>query len=537
MDIKGSSGPSSAFARALPAVSILLGLLAISSALERSAAVGRLSLPPYYDDIAYVISGFELYSLYVNEGFSAVFLPLLHQHAPFQSLLAMMGDFLFGVGPWSAYLANGFLAIGIIVVLLVFTRALPAIARFAIIVYVLSLPLIGNLVTEFRPDIFWGILCGIAIYLILSPTFLRSPVHTYTPAIAVGFALLAKPSAFPATAALMGFTGLMAIWLQRPVRQRLASVAMCALLVVVVAGPFFVINAGTLYHYIHLGLVEQYGIYDDLNRSFWTNASFYTNASLNQFTLSTALWFGIILFIWNSAVLSLCGWRDELIRYVCFGLATFAAYLIPTISPIKSVFFGSIFYGTFLFLTVRGLVLAFYPRVHPGQPAQRWFELARVVGPPLLIFVSIITFHGWPLMSGAYSKQFPEWNKASEHLTAALEKEVVAARLPRPAIVFVTAPYPVTDANVTLVGLWRSVQMQGDAGYYLTSLNEEKQRALQDDYVLISQKDDVFGRLPGAKIGLTLLKWIENSHDFEQITDFKFADGSYAFLFRKLPSR
>ena len=35
------------------------------------------------------------------------------------------------------------------------------IARFAKVFYILSLPLVGNPVTEFRPDIFWGMLCGI----------------------------------------------------------------------------------------------------------------------------------------------------------------------------------------------------------------------------------------------------------------------------------------------------------------------------------------------------------------------------------------
>ncbi len=110
MQIKSSGDAASAFAKAIPAVSIALGLLVITSALERSAAVGRLSFPPFYDDIGYFISGFDLYTQYQKEGFSAVLWPLLHQHAPFQSLLAMLGDFLFGVGLWSAYLAMGWSA-------------------------------------------------------------------------------------------------------------------------------------------------------------------------------------------------------------------------------------------------------------------------------------------------------------------------------------------------------------------------------------------------------------------------------------------
>lgn len=341
---------SSTFGKSIPAVSILLSLLVISSALARSAAIGRLSVPPFYDDVGYFISGFDLYSLYLEKGLSAILLPLLHEHAPVQSLLAMIGDVLFGAGPWSAYLANGFLVIGLVVVLLTLTQGLQPIGRFGIIFYVLSLPLIGNLVTEFRPDIYWGMLCGISIYSMLSPNFLRgSRFYTYVPATFVGLALLGKPSASPATAALLGFTALLAFWLQRPLRSTFTNLAVFVLLVLVMAGPFFAINAATLYRYIHLGLVEQYGLFDDVNRSFWTDAFFYIGGWINQVTLSTALWIGISLFVWNSVFLCRNGRRDDLTRHACFGLATLMAYLIPTISPIKSVYFGSIFYGTFLF--------------------------------------------------------------------------------------------------------------------------------------------------------------------------------------------
>jgi hypothetical protein len=97
--------------------------------------------------------------------------------------------------------------IGLVLVLLILTRALQPIVRFAKVFYILSLPLVGNPVTEFRPDIFWGMLCGIAIYLMLSPGFLYSRVYTYVPAAAVGLALRAKPSASqrPHSCDLLGY--------------------------------------------------------------------------------------------------------------------------------------------------------------------------------------------------------------------------------------------------------------------------------------------------------------------------------------------
>lgn len=529
MQIKSDHGATSAFAKAIPALSILLGLLVISSALERSAAVGRLSIPPAYDDVGYVLSGFNLYSTFLEKGLSAVLVPILHEHAPFQSILAMIGDILFGVGPWSAYLANGFLVIALVLVLLALTQSLQPVGRFAIIVYVVSLPLIGNLVTEFRPDFYWGLLCGVAIYLMFDPAFLRGDrVSIYAPAIFVALALLAKPSASPATAVLLGFAALLAFWLQRPLRPRLFNIGIFILLVLVIAGPYFAINVAAIYDYIHATMVEQYDV-NKLDAPFWTHALYFGAGYTNQFTLSTALWVGIVLFFWNSAFLFLNGRRDDLIRYCCFALVILLAYLIPTMAPVKTPFLGSIFYGAFLFFTVWGLVLAFGARKDPAWPGPRWLNLGPAVGPALLIFMTVMTFRGWPLLSK--QDNAAEWTRASDHLTAALERAVTAIGLHRPAIVFITGAFPVSSANVSLFSRWHGVNMEGDGGYYLRTIDEEKEHALRADFVLISQK--VIGRYPGSELNPELLQWIRSSDDFALVTDFTYSDGLHAYLFRK----
>jgi len=530
--IKGDDGITSAFAGALPALSILLGLLAITSALQRSAAVGRLSFPPAYDDVGYFVSGYDVYASFLANGLSASALLLLHDHAPLQSILAMIGDFLFGLGPWSAYLANGFLVVGLVLVLLVFTRPLQPIARFAIIAYVISLPLTGNLVTEFRPDFYWGLLCGIAVYLMLNREFLRgSPINTYAPAIFVAFAVLAKPSASPATAALLGIAALFAIWLQRPLRARLPNLGKFVLVTSVIAGPYFATNATAIYDYIHQAMVEQYDV-NKLDAPFWTQALYYSTGGPGPFTLSTALWVGILLFIWNLAFLCLSRSREDLIRYCCFGLVVLVAYIIPTASPVKTPFLGSIFYGTFLFFMVRGLILAFAQFGHLVQPKARRSILISAAGPAVLILFTLTTFHGWRLLSTEPKNIAGEWTQASHQLTTALEKEVTAVDLQRPAIVFITAAYPVSSTNVSLASRWDGIQMEGDGGYYIRSLKEGEEHARRADFVLISQK--YMGPYPGSELGLSLLQRIRDSGDFALVTDFAFSDGLKAYLFRRL---
>ena len=106
-----------------------------------------------------------------------------------------------------------------------------------------------------------------------------------------------------ATAALMGFTALLAMLLQRPLLPGWKNVG-AFVTVLIMAAPYFAVNAAAIYHYIHLGLVEQYGIFDD-QRPFWTDALYYSAGPINRLTLSTAFFMGILLVVWNCKLFSM----------------------------------------------------------------------------------------------------------------------------------------------------------------------------------------------------------------------------------------
>lgn len=517
----------------LPALlAILLGILAISSALERSAAVGRLSVPPAYDDIGYILGGLDLYSTFLERGLTGVLIPLLHEHAPFQTMLALMGDFLFGIHPWSPYLANGLLLIAFILVLLVLTRDARPLGQFALIAYVISLPLTGNLIAEFRPDFYWGLLCGIAIYLIFDPDFLEGGhLRTSATAVCVALALLAKPSASPATAVLLGLAALLAIWCKDKLHSRLADLAIFASTLAVLAGPFLLINARTIYDYFYTVTVDQKDIWA-LRAPFWEQASFYISGWVREGTLGSAFWLGIVLFLWNSGYLYIKRRRAELIIYTSFGFVTFVAYLIPTISPVKSAFLGSLFYGTFIFIVIRSLVLVFQQSKVSGDPELGHFRVVQTMAPVALLLFTLLTFHGWVLFTTSAAYNGPEWTRAYDNLATAIENAVVDADLQKTAVVFVTSAYPISDANITLLGRLHRTNMRGDPGYYIRQLSAAEEEARKDDFILISQSKFI-GTYPGAKLGLPLLEWLKNLDDFYLISELSFDDGLHTYLFKK----
>lgn len=512
-------------------LSVVFGLFAILSALQLSERVGRLALPPAYDDISYFISGFDAFLIYLHGGLTATISELLHHHAPLQSALSMLGDILFGANIWSAYYANGLVVIGLVFVLLAFTRSLIPLARLSIVIYVLSVPLIGNVVTEFRPDLHWGLLCGIAIYLLLSESFILGTwkFAAVTGAI-VAIALLDKPTASPATAALIAAAVLVALFLQRPERSHWHKIGIFVVVACALSGPYFVLNYLEIYRYIHAALVEQ----ADINRypgSALDQFTYYSYGIPYPYTLSKTLWLGFALFIANCIFLSMLKWRVELKRHVGFAFIVLVSYLIPTLSLVKTPFLGGIFYGTFLLFTIHGLVLALSGLDSLPRGTSGIKSIIPLAGPTLLIALALIMNSGWKLMNEWDQKQSVEWSASATYLENALVDDVKKNEWAHPPIVFVTASYPLSADSINLISRWRNVSMSGEGGNYIRSLDEEIDRALKDNYVLISEK--YMGAYPGSVLGISLLNWIRKSNEFVLVTKYDYGNNLSTYLFRK----
>jgi hypothetical protein len=188
-----------------------LSLALIAAAMRLAERTGRLAWLPTYDDCAYLSWGFDLYENFVAHGFAALFGGLLTQHAPIQSLLSFAVYAAAGKDEWSMYAANGVFVVAFLNFVLWVTRGSAPLARAAMVCASASAPVMFFLVDEFRPDLYYGLSCGAAIYLTLRRRFVEGDWRNAALAGgAFAFALLAKPSAFPATLVVL-FSALAAI--------------------------------------------------------------------------------------------------------------------------------------------------------------------------------------------------------------------------------------------------------------------------------------------------------------------------------------
>ncbi len=191
------------------AVSLIFALVLIGA----SAVSGRLSLPPFYDDIAYFNDSLLRLDLLSREGIVALWRDYRARppHSPFSTLAAMAGFGAFGVNQWAPYIANGFTLAAFLSLLLMTLRALPAWASLASATVVLTHPFSTLLILHFRPDMVCGLLTALGTLAILWLPWAEGDRRTMAiVGLLLGAALLSKPSVIHVTLLLFGLAMLLA---------------------------------------------------------------------------------------------------------------------------------------------------------------------------------------------------------------------------------------------------------------------------------------------------------------------------------------
>lgn len=528
----------------LVVLTVILALAFTASVLHLSEYGGRLAFPPQYDDVSYLLAGFDLFETSLNEPLVSLAWPLVHQHAPFHSLLAFAGYRLFGVNERSAYQVNGILLVAFMLSVLWMTRPLEPVSRLSIMLIVLATPFTANLVAEFRPDLFWGLLCGFAVFLLVHPRLFESDWKTRVGALVLAVAgLHAKPSASPATALLLASALAMGIALRaiyRPFRsgEIARRVLMPFAVGVLLSAPFFITNARTLYDYMYIAFVTWRDV-NQFHGSLLDHATFYSVGLCYRTALFTTLWIGLAAFVFNAYRLGVRRLNEELAYHLALVTMVVLAYLIPTLSGVKSYYLGGIFYGTFLVATIGTLAAIFRPwGAHPSRPAHRarWL-LAVLAGTVLLTTPTVPFVHHWdPRLAADRRAAYQQMVSAivadaSQRQFAAPGESAPAVSHPlRPVSVYTASPTVMTAASVSLLARWQGIPTVGIGGYYTRTIQALQREAGQSDYLILSELHDSL--YPGSIHSPRLLELVKNDPDFMTLSTFQDVHGSRTYLFR-----
>lgn len=526
----------------LVVVTVLVSIAFVANALHLSGFCGRLALPPQFDDVVYLLSGFELFETSLSSPLGSVLTALFDQHAPFQSFLAFAGYRLFGVSHWSAYQANGIPLVAFMLGVLWMTRSIDVVSRLSIVVIVLATPFTTNLVTEFRPDLFWGLLCGFAILLLLHPGLLDHPGKIRMGAVALGVAALhAKPSAAPATALLLATAVVAAVGIRmiyRPLSPRETAIRLAVPLAIalVILAPFFLANARRIYEYIHLALIAWHDV-NHFKGSLLDHAFFHSFGLTYRTALFTTLWIGIAAFIIEGVRLRRSSLDQDLAYHLALVGVVILAYLIPTISGVKSYFLGGIFYGTFIVAAIGSLVST----VRASNEHRNGVGYAARWALPVIACLTLLTAPGLPLVDVWDRQLAVESNAVYQQMMSAIARDSSQRDLtdavkplprpsPQPVHVYTPSPFVMNGHAISLIARWEGKRIVGTEGYYTRTIPEQQANLAKSNYVILSEVHDT--RYPGSTLSPQLLELVEADPRFETISVFRHANGLRTFLFR-----
>ena len=510
---------------------VVIGLIVILTAVTASLSLrlaeqfGRLSIPPTYDDVVYFLAAAEWLNDAPSHGIAANVYGLLHQHAPFSTLTAVIGFSLRPDGYLGPYAIN---AVTILVFLLGIAGLLwrrPLVDIVTCLVGAACVPMLWQTMTEARPDLPWGLALGLAIGAVLHrPLLQRSRWSIFRLGVLCGLASAIKPTAFPASFACIGLAAgvqLACECLESGVWTFRAAVARAGL-------PALLFAAGLLagaVPIIGIELVEtvRYILNTMIHdRDFWTtDESFraslmhYSIGSSGSLALKYWLWVGLALATARLCLAVMNDRRD--VGTACTILAAgLIAYAIPTLSNVKSYFLGAMFYGVFIvtmmlnFGAVVAGLDAVISRLMPRSPLQPWLRSGLHLV-PLAAVLSLFLANGLPgrvaLPTALTPDQIQDIRIATAKVWSLLQQRSqgveASAQGGKVPVISFSSPYPVTPTTIQLYAVQARMRLDVRAQFFNRTLDAAEKALLASDVAIVTSS--MPHNLPGPRMGDELI--------------------------------
>jgi hypothetical protein len=512
-------------------VAAVVGLVVILTAITASLSLrlaeqfGRLSVPPLYDDVEYFLAAARWLNAAPSHGFAANLYGLLHQHAPFSTLSAVIGFTLRPDSFLGPYAIN---AVIILVFLLGVARLLWRCSLVDLVTCLAGaacVPMLWQTMTEARPDLPWGLALGLAIgALLYRPLLQRSRWSIFRLGLLCGLACAIKPSAVPASLACIGLAAgaqLACECLESGIKTFRAAVARAGLPALLFAAgllagavPIVGIELVQTIRYILSVMIHDRDFWV-IDESFRTSLMHYSIGFEGRLALNYWLWVGLAL-VTARLCLAVLNDRRDVGRACTILAAGLIAYAIPTLSNVKTYFLGAMFYGVFIvtmtlnFGAVVAGLDAVISRLMPGTPLQRWLGLGLHLLPlaAVLSLFLVTCFPGRVALSTALTPdQIRDIRVATARVWSLLQERsqgVEASAQPgKVPVISFSSPYPVTPAAIQLYAVQARMPLDVRGELFNRTLDAAEKALLASDVAIVTSS--MPHNLPGPRMGDELI--------------------------------
>ena len=497
---------ASAIGGLIAALCAIIGYVSLAASFAR----GQLSVPPLYDDVSYFVDAARWLSAAPMRSLAANLYALLDQHAPFTTLTSAIGLSLVPNSYVGPYLLNVVIVAAFMLAIARLVGHLSIVAIATCLIGLACIPMLSQAMTEGRPDLPWGLALGLAVGAIFHrPLFRRSYGSLLFLGLICGAAAAFKPTALPASVALIGFTVCVAVVCncfeleRRDLRALLKQASPTLLLfglgflgaVAAIDGVGF---AKTIRY------IVQTLIYD---RTFWAtpggflfHLTFYSVGGGGRTALKYWFFVGLVLFavrFWLAR-----NDRSDFRRTLALLAVVAAAYAIPTASVVKTYWLGAIFYGPFIvamvlnYATIADRLAQAQGSVFAGAVGGQGRAATGLRLLPLVavtaLFLGQLAFGQVPLVVKLGQDGISDIRKGTERawsvLAAALPHETAQTLAWRgaPAVITIATPYPVIPATIQLYAIQANLNVDAEQGYFARTEEEAAKNLLDADFAIVT---------------------------------------------------
>ncbi|MDP9175919.1 MAG: hypothetical protein M3O30_18940 [Planctomycetota bacterium] len=530
---------------------ILISATYTAFSIQLSYHQGRLAAPPILDDVGYFNDCcHRLTDLY--EGGVAKVLHGMNvdpPHSLFSTLMGMAAFALFGIHAWPPYVLNGLIVLTLLKVVDNLVDDLPTWQRLLGYGLVLTTQFPGVSVTEFKPDMAWGIASAAAMVATLRKPLWRTGVGRQIGIGAWwGAALIIKASTLPVTAAMFVAAVVLAFAcsfratesedvLSRQAASRngdslpqtFKALCVIALAALIVSAPYYIIDWRQTIGYFVTNALGDRRHWWALKGGFWVQARYYFDGDANTFMLGWHLWvllavagIGAALNFW----LRPQTWR----RALSLAIVIFVAYLIPTIPEVKGLTLGAAFQALLLLAGVMGLRRIFLAlsRFKYRWPAWLFgaalfcFIVPFEMRPPMWTVGDAVTQAFWRTSDGVMETIKREANGENAYITITNEGIVTG---------YVPLQFRAYEQGLPFAfGNIESYYNQ-QPPYFNRPAVAPRMRVA--NYVVASEggNRDFADFLPTSVDADKALDWLRQARDFEEIASFASQSGKRYFVF------
>jgi len=365
------------------------------------------------------------------------------------------------------------------------------------------IPFFQTAVTEFRPDLFQGVLVAFAVLgLFKAPIFSASWLRQVRLGLLFGIALLAKPAAFLAAGFVISFAVIASTLAflfdnKRDVSSEIGpiatSYAYLFLGTAAVFVPYLAISASYIFAYMAQVLVSNIGVWE-YKGDFVQQVLFYSTGEGGGAALSYWLPVGLLTFLVRTVVAVRT--RDNIGPTIGSYLCLIVVYAVVSSTPLKHYFLGGMFYATFSLVMARDWSWLFLrvPKRIGSLPAH---------GTLAVVFCVAYLLTPRPILAVVFPPQMVEAGRAAtlDAWTIILdaERRVRESGRGTPLTVLVNSNDTVNAWAIELEARRGQLNVRFQYGDFATSAADFVAMARSADLVIVTQSPQSF--LPGAQLG------------------------------------